>query len=149
MAIVGLRNFETSPAALEIPQPRPKSSAKLLCFKPASTRLHRDGHLMEPSNKASRTTLTVTPRIINFGVVTDPAIVRDTVERMNLLKVLQALSPCRGTYIDPASLNTGTNRKNFSLLTSASQKLTTASAKPPMPQPSSSASSGNPLRITT
>jgi len=41
--------------------------------------------------------------IINFGIVTDPAIVRDTVERMNLLKVVSGgYRRVRGTYTDPA-----------------------------------------------
>ena len=41
--------------------------------------------------------------IINFGVVKDPAIVRDTVERMDLLKVASdGYRRVRGTYTDPA-----------------------------------------------
>ena len=41
--------------------------------------------------------------IINFGVVTDPALVRDTVERMALLKVDSGgYKRVRGTYTDPA-----------------------------------------------
>lgn len=41
--------------------------------------------------------------VINFGVVTDPAIVRDTVERMELLKVASGgYRRVRGTYTDPA-----------------------------------------------
>ncbi|MGA3048546.1 MAG: glycoside hydrolase family 15 protein [Terracidiphilus sp.] len=41
--------------------------------------------------------------IINFGVVTDPVIVRDTVERMELLKVASGgYRRVRGTYTDPA-----------------------------------------------
>ncbi|MGA9673027.1 MAG: glycoside hydrolase family 15 protein [Terracidiphilus sp.] len=41
--------------------------------------------------------------IINFGVVTDPAIVRDTLERMELLKVASGgYRRVRGTYTDPA-----------------------------------------------
>ena len=41
--------------------------------------------------------------IINFGVVTDPAIVHDTVERMELLKVASGgYRRVRGTYTDPA-----------------------------------------------
>lgn len=41
--------------------------------------------------------------IINFGVVTDPAIVRDTVERMELLKVVSGgYKRVRSTYTDPA-----------------------------------------------
>ena len=41
--------------------------------------------------------------IINFGVVTDPAIVRDTVERMELLKVASGgYKRVRSNYTDPA-----------------------------------------------
>ena len=41
--------------------------------------------------------------IINFGVVTDPVIVRETVERMELLKVASGgYRRVRGTYTDPA-----------------------------------------------
>lgn len=41
--------------------------------------------------------------IINFGVVTDPAIIRDTTERMSLLKVESGgYRRVRGTYTDPA-----------------------------------------------
>ena len=41
--------------------------------------------------------------IINFGVVADPAIIRDTTERMDLLKVASGgYRRVRGTYTDPA-----------------------------------------------
>ena len=41
--------------------------------------------------------------IINFGVVTDPAIVRDTVERMELLRVVSGgYKRVRSNYTDPA-----------------------------------------------
>jgi GH15 family glucan-1,4-alpha-glucosidase len=41
--------------------------------------------------------------IVNFGVVTDPAIVRDTVERMELLKVASGgYKRVRSNYTDPA-----------------------------------------------
>jgi GH15 family glucan-1,4-alpha-glucosidase len=41
--------------------------------------------------------------IINLGVVTDPAIVRDTLERMELLKVVSGgYKRVRSTYTDPA-----------------------------------------------
>lgn len=42
-------------------------------------------------------------QIINFGVITDPAIVRDTVKRMELLKVASGgYRRVRSTYTDPA-----------------------------------------------
>lgn len=41
--------------------------------------------------------------IVNFGVVPDPAVVRDTVDRMELLKVASGgYRRVRGTYTDPA-----------------------------------------------
>jgi GH15 family glucan-1,4-alpha-glucosidase len=41
--------------------------------------------------------------IINFGIVTDPAIIRDTVQRMKLLRVVSGgYERVRGTYTDPA-----------------------------------------------
>ena len=41
--------------------------------------------------------------VINFGVVTDPAIIRDTIERMELLKVASGgYRRVRSTYTDPA-----------------------------------------------
>jgi GH15 family glucan-1,4-alpha-glucosidase len=41
--------------------------------------------------------------VINFGVVTDPAIVHDTLDRMQLLKVASGgYRRVRGTYTDPA-----------------------------------------------
>jgi GH15 family glucan-1,4-alpha-glucosidase len=41
--------------------------------------------------------------VINFGVVTDPAIIRSTVDRMELLKVASGgYRRVRGTYTDPA-----------------------------------------------
>ena len=41
--------------------------------------------------------------IINFGIVTDPAIIRDTVQRMELLHVVSGgYRRVRGTYTDPA-----------------------------------------------
>ncbi len=41
--------------------------------------------------------------IINAGIVTDPAVIRDTVERMELLKVASGgYRRVRGTYTDPA-----------------------------------------------
>jgi hypothetical protein len=41
--------------------------------------------------------------VINYGIVTDPAVVRDTMERMDLLKVASGgYRRVRGTYTDPA-----------------------------------------------
>lgn len=64
----------------------------------------REGHLhgtLEPGVKNEIDGALIP--IINFGVVTDPAIARDTVDRMKLLKVVSGgYRRVRGTYTDPA-----------------------------------------------
>jgi hypothetical protein len=52
--------------------------------------------------------------IINLGVVTDPALVRDTVERMELLKVASGgYRRVRSTYTDPAIFEYWYERQEF------------------------------------
>ena len=52
--------------------------------------------------------------IINFGVVTDPAIVRDTVDRMELLKVASGgYRRVRSNYTDPAIFEYWYERQEF------------------------------------
>ncbi len=52
--------------------------------------------------------------IIDFGVVTDPAIVRDTVERMDLLKVASGgYRRVRSTYTDPTIFEYWYERQEF------------------------------------
>ena len=52
--------------------------------------------------------------IINYGVVTDPAVVRDTVERMELLKVASGgYRRVRSTYTDPAIFEYWYERQEF------------------------------------
>ena len=52
--------------------------------------------------------------IINFGVVTDPAVVRDTVERMELLKVDSGgYRRVRSTYTDPEIFEYWYERQEF------------------------------------
>jgi hypothetical protein len=52
--------------------------------------------------------------IINLGVVTDPAVVRDTVERMELLKVASGgYRRVRSTYTDPAIFEYWYERQEF------------------------------------
>jgi GH15 family glucan-1,4-alpha-glucosidase len=52
--------------------------------------------------------------VINFGVVNDPAIVRDTVERMELLKVNSGgYRRVRSTYTDPAIFEYWYERQEF------------------------------------
>jgi hypothetical protein len=75
----------------------------------------RDGHLhgtLEPGEKNDIDGALLT--IINFGVVTDPAIVRDTVERMALLKVASGgYRRVRSTYTDPAIYEYWYEREEF------------------------------------
>ena len=53
-------------------------------------------------------------QIINFGVVDDPAVVRDTVERMELLKVASGgYRRVRSTYTDPAIYEYWYERQEF------------------------------------
>lgn len=53
-------------------------------------------------------------QIINFGVVTDPAVVRDTVQRMELLKVASGgYRRVRSTYMDPAIYEYWYEREEF------------------------------------
>jgi len=52
--------------------------------------------------------------IINFGLVRDPAVVRDTVERMELLKVAsEGYRRVRSTYTDPAIFEYWYERQEF------------------------------------
>ncbi len=52
--------------------------------------------------------------IINFGIVTDPAVVRDTVERMELLKVSSGgYRRVRSTYTDPSIYEYWYERQEF------------------------------------
>jgi GH15 family glucan-1,4-alpha-glucosidase len=52
--------------------------------------------------------------IINFGIVTDPAVVRDTVQRMELLKVVSGgYRRVRSTYTDPSIYEYWYERQEF------------------------------------
>jgi GH15 family glucan-1,4-alpha-glucosidase len=52
--------------------------------------------------------------IINFGVVTDPAVIRNTIERMELLKVASGgYRRVRSTYTDPAVFEYWYERQEF------------------------------------
>ena len=52
--------------------------------------------------------------ILHFGIVTDPAIVRDIVERMELLKVASGgYRRVRSTYTDPAIFEYWYERQEF------------------------------------
>jgi GH15 family glucan-1,4-alpha-glucosidase len=105
MAIVGLDNFAqvAHHAGDEATRTEILNQVSLL-KKGFNAAFIRDGHLrgtLEPGIKNDIDGALLA--IINFGVVTDPAIVRDTVARMNLLKVSSGgYRRVRGTYTDPA-----------------------------------------------
>jgi GH15 family glucan-1,4-alpha-glucosidase len=105
MAIVGLKNFAemAQRAGDGATQAEMLKQADLL-QKGFEAAFIRDGHLhgtLEPGVKNDIDGALLP--IINFGVVTDQAVVRDTIERMALLKVASGgYRRVRGTYTDPA-----------------------------------------------
>jgi GH15 family glucan-1,4-alpha-glucosidase len=104
MAIVGLREFAAvaKRAGDEAARGKALDDAALL-QKGFNAAFVRDGKLrgtLEPGIK-NEIDGALLP-IINFGIVQDPALVRDTVERMELLKVASGgYRRVRGTYTDP------------------------------------------------
>jgi hypothetical protein len=116
MAIVGLRSFAAvaHQAGEETTQAEMLKQADLLQtgFKAAFI---RDGHLhgtLEPGEKNDIDGALL--QIINFGVVTDAAMVRDTLERMALLKVASGgYRRVRSNYTDPAIYEYWYEREEF------------------------------------
>jgi hypothetical protein len=102
MAIVGLREFaETVSRSRDEALTRAMQTAMLqMGFESAFI---RDGKLrgtLEPGIKNDIDGALIP--IINFGVVRDPKVIRDTVDRMELLKVASGgYRRVRGTYTDP------------------------------------------------
>lgn len=116
MAIVGLRNFA------EIARLAGDNSARIdavrhatLLQKGFDAAFIRDGELhgtLEPGIKNDIDGALLA--IINFGVVTDPAIVRSTVDRMALLKVASGgYRRVRSTYTDPKIFEYWYEREEF------------------------------------
>ena len=105
MAIVGLENFAqvAHRAGDEAARTEILNQVALL-KKGFNAAFIRDGHLhgtLEPGDKNDIDGALLA--IINFGVVTDPAIIRDTVARMDLLKVSSGgYKRVRSNYTDPA-----------------------------------------------
>ena len=104
MAIVGVREF-TSVAQRAGDEAARKQAldTKALLEKGFAAAFIRDGKLrgtLEPGIKNDIDGALLP--IINFGVVSDPRVVQDTVERMHLLKVASGgYRRVRGTYTDP------------------------------------------------
>jgi GH15 family glucan-1,4-alpha-glucosidase len=104
MAIVGLREFAdvARRAGDEAARSQALADAALL-QKGFDAAFIRDGKLrgtLEPNIKNDIDGALIP--IINFGIVRDPEVIRDTVERMRLLKVASGgYRRVRGTYTDP------------------------------------------------
>jgi hypothetical protein len=105
MAIVGLENFAevARRAGDESTQSEILNQVALL-KKGFNAAFIRGGHLHGTLEEGVKNDIDgALLAVINFGVVTDQAIVRDTVERMELLKVSSGgYRRVRGTYTDPA-----------------------------------------------
>ena len=105
IAIVGLREFaEVAHRAGDEPARTEALNHATQLQSGFNAAFIRDGHLhgtLEPGIKNDIDGALLA--IINFGIVTDPALIRDTVERMHLLKVASGgYRRVRGTYTDPA-----------------------------------------------
>jgi GH15 family glucan-1,4-alpha-glucosidase len=104
-AIVGLKDFaETARRAGDEPTRAEILSQVALLQKGFNAAFIRGGKLHGTLEEGVKNDIdgALLP-IINFGVVTDQAVVRDTLERMELLKVQSGgYRRVRGTYTDPA-----------------------------------------------
>jgi len=116
MAIVGLRNFAQI-ASLAGDQPTRADALRHIALlqKGFNAAFIRDGQLhgtLEPEEKNDIDGALLA--IINFGVVTDPAIVRGTVDRMDLLKVASGgYRRVRSNYTDPKIFEYWYEREEF------------------------------------
>ena len=104
MAIVGLREFAEVAHRAGDEAARSNALADAALFqKGFDAAFIRDGKLrgtLEPGIKNDIDGALLP--IINFGIVGDPSVIRDTVDRMNLLKVASGgYRRVRGTYTDP------------------------------------------------
>jgi hypothetical protein len=116
MAIVGLRNFaEVARLAGDEPARADALRHIDLLQKGFDAAFIRDGQLhgtLEPGVKNDIDGALLA--IVNFGVVTDPAIVRNTVERMELLQVASGgYRRVRSTYTDPKIFEYWYERQEF------------------------------------
>jgi GH15 family glucan-1,4-alpha-glucosidase len=105
MAIVGLKNFAEIARRAGDESARTNALAHVAQLRKGfAAAFIREGKLhgtLEPGMKNDIDGALLA--IINFGVVTDPALVRDTVERMELLKVASGgYKRVRSNYTDPA-----------------------------------------------
>ena len=116
MAIVGLREFAdvAQRAGDEAARRRALDDAALL-EKGFAAAFIRDGKLRGTLEEGVKNDIdgALIP-IINFGVVRDPKVIRDTVQRMELLKVASGgYRRVRSTYTDPAIFEYWYERQEF------------------------------------
>jgi hypothetical protein len=116
MAIVGLKNFAEVAHSEGDEATRTKVLNQVaLLEKGFNAAFVRDGKLrgtMEPEEKNDIDGALLP--IINLGVVTDPAVIRDTIERMELLKVASGgYRRVRSNYTDPAIFEYWYERQEF------------------------------------
>ena len=104
-AIVGLKNFaETARLAGDEPTRTEIFNKVALLQRGFNAAFIREGKLRGTLEEGVKNDIDgALLAIINFGIVTDPAVVRDTVERMKLLKVDSGgYKRVRSNYTDPA-----------------------------------------------
>lgn len=104
-AIVGLREFaEVARRAGDLSTRAETQSQITQLQKGFNSAFVRDGKLHGTLEEGEKNDIDgALLQIINFGVVTDPSIVRDTLHRMDLLKVASGgYRRVRSTYTDPA-----------------------------------------------
>jgi hypothetical protein len=116
MAIVGLKGFAAVAQRAGDEATRAEMLKQVaLLQKGFDAAFIRDGHLrgtLEPGEKNDIDGALL--QIINFGVVTDDAIVRDTLERMALLKVVSGgYRRVRSNYTDPSIYEYWYEREEF------------------------------------
>jgi hypothetical protein len=116
MAIVGLKNFAEVARREGDGATRTKVLTQVALLEEGfNVAFIRDGKLhgtMEPEEKNDIDGALLP--IINLGVVTDPAVIRDTIERMELLKVASGgYRRVRSNYTDPAIFEYWYERQEF------------------------------------
>jgi hypothetical protein len=116
MAIVGLREFaEVAAQAGDRVAVRQALATQTLLEKGFAGAFIRDGSLRGTLEEGVKNDVdgALIP-IINFGVVQDPKVIRDTVDRMKLLKVASGgYRRVRSTYTDPAIFEYWYERQEF------------------------------------
>jgi len=116
MAIEGLREFaEVARRADDDPSHRQSLDTQALLEKGFAAAFIRDGKLRGTLEEGIKNDIdgALIP-IINFGVVRDPEVIRDTVQRMEMLRVGSGgYRRVRSTYTDPAIFEYWYERQEF------------------------------------